>query len=179
MPEPSLAPASDKGALSKFAHRDRGQEDLMSGHEADLRLETGSAPAAERGAKDASVDDDPHESSAAANASSSSSDSSSIRSVSTEVRAGAAASCLSVRSLGKREVPKGDSRWLSALLMTIILRQHTLRQPSPGLTARPVRGLEPAVEGVYPRQGAVPLWDGSPSSGLPPGSIYSRAGART
>jgi hypothetical protein len=103
MPAPSLAPP-DKGAVSKFAERDRGQEDLVSGHEADLRLETRTAVPAERSAEDAGVDDDPHEPSAAAKASSSSSDSSSIKSVSAEARTGAAASCSSVRSLGKREV---------------------------------------------------------------------------
>jgi hypothetical protein len=104
-----FAPSGHEGAVSELAHGDRGQEDLVSGHQADLRLEPRPPATAERRAEHASVDDNPHESSAAAKASSSSSDNSSIRSASIEARTGAAASCSSVRSLGNSAVPCGAS----------------------------------------------------------------------
>lgn len=87
-----LAPASDEGAVAELADGDGSEEDLLSDHEAELCFEPGPAATAERGAEDAGVDDDPHESRAAAKASSSSSDSSSIKRTSTETRTGAAAS---------------------------------------------------------------------------------------
>lgn len=89
---PSVAPAGDERAISELAHGDGCQEDLVPRHLGDPRLEPLSATPAERGAEDAGVYDDPQESRAVANASSSSSDSSSIRSVSMDVRTGAAAS---------------------------------------------------------------------------------------
>lgn len=36
-----LAPSGDEGAVSELAHGDGGQEDLVSGHQAELRLEPG------------------------------------------------------------------------------------------------------------------------------------------
>jgi hypothetical protein len=107
-----LAPSGHEGAISELAHGDSDQEDLVSGHQADLRLEPGTAATAERRAEHASVDEDPHESSAAAKASSSSSDNSSIRSASIEDSTGAAASCSSVRSLGKGAMTAFDAEVL-------------------------------------------------------------------
>ena len=87
-----VSPPGDESAVAKLGDGDGCEEDLLAGHEPDLRLEAGAAASADGRAEDAGVDEDPHDSSAAAKASSSSSDSSSINRASIESSTGAASS---------------------------------------------------------------------------------------
>jgi len=87
-----LAPAGDECAVAEFRNGDGGEEDLVAGHETDLRLEAGASASADGRAEDAGIDEGPHDSSAAANASSSSSESSPISRESIESSTGAASS---------------------------------------------------------------------------------------
>jgi len=95
LPEPLAAlvsPACDEGAVANLGDGDSGEEDLLAGHETDLRFEAGASAAVDGRAEDAGVDEDPHDSSAAAKASSSSSDGSSITKASIESSTGAPSS---------------------------------------------------------------------------------------
>ena len=87
-----ISPSCDEGAVAKLDDGDRCEEDLLAGHETDLRFEAGPPASTDRRAEDPRVDEDPHDSKAAAKASSSSSESSSINRASIESSTGAASS---------------------------------------------------------------------------------------